>query len=224
MLEDIFSIIGYKHKKSIEIGGRDGIRCHTGVLIREHEFKGLIFDKSEMYVQIGINYYKCHKILDRITFVNGKVTCANIIETLQQMPEFIGDIDIFAIDINGIDYWILREIMLASIISPRIILIRFQSIIDYNLALTVPYYEDFHRNQYDCWHGPNFTGASLRAYISLLRDYVLISINSNVATFLLQKEIILTQEIEEITDISQYYKNDKYRFQRTKHMNWISLE
>lgn len=226
----IFSKIGTTNKKCIEISGGDGVECNSANLMLNHGFTGLIFESDEKWVQIGLDYYKTQRKLDCITFVNGWITKENIVEILTQIPNFAGDIDLLTMDIDGVDYWILKEIMDSGVIRSRVIVVEYQDIIGPSKALTVPYDPAFHCVNYDCYGGPNFCGASLRAFMKLLeKDYAFVGCEElGFNGFFLHKNE-LDKGIAEMTDIAACFEHPKVRFgmtqrfPRTAHLPWVDV-
>ena len=83
-----------------------------------------------------------------------------------------GEIDLFSLDIDGIDYWIWNAV---SVIQPRVVLVEYQDIWGPERAVTVPYKPDF--NRFDVH--PDFYGASLPAFVKLghAKGYRLVGVN-----------------------------------------------
>lgn len=68
---------------------------------------------------------------------------------------------------DGVDYWIWDAI---KVINPRVVVVEYQDIIGSEKALTVPYSDDFNAYVYPTTLGvPNFSGASLPAFVKLAR-------------------------------------------------------
>jgi hypothetical protein len=94
---------------------------------------------------------------------------------LEPIIEFIRNNDnklgVLSIDIDGNDYWILKEIL--NFVKPEIIVTEYNASMGYR-SITIPYEEDFERfekHKLGLYHG-----ASLSAFYNLLKnEYILIS-------------------------------------------------
>lgn len=53
----IFSLIGTKNKKCVEICAGDGITCNSANLIINHGWSGLLFDGDDKLIIAGKNFY-----------------------------------------------------------------------------------------------------------------------------------------------------------------------
>ena len=104
--------------------------------------------------------------------VEKKISSENINEILSNYANF--NIDIFSIDVDGIDYWILKKIKTKI---SKVIILEYNSIFGPELEVTVPNNKDFNRTKE---HYSNlYYGASLNAYIKLMegKGYYLLGIN-----------------------------------------------
>lgn len=165
----IFSVIGTKNQIAVEICAGNGIECNSANLIINHSWYAVLFDGNAKQVKRGQEYYA----KNRMTYVyppklvNAWITRDNV-NTLIEDSGIKGEIDLLSLDMDGVDYWILKEI---TIIQPRVIVVEYQDILGPNKSVTVPYNDSF-----DAWQGPsidgvpNFCGASLLAFKKLLDD------------------------------------------------------
>ena len=103
---------------------------------------------------------------------NENVNSKNINEILKRSGNF--EIDLFSIDIDGIDYWIIKE--LKKNIS-KIFIAEFNPVFGSDLKVTVPNIDGFDRTKY---HYSNLCyGMSLRALIDLMdeKNFILSVLN-----------------------------------------------
>src|SRR4029077_11273085 len=105
----IFSILGTTNKRVVEIGAGDGIECNTANLIINHGWTGLLVDGDEANVAQGRRFYaECRDTFIRPPrFVHSWVSAENVNDLLRQ-HDFTGDIDLFSLDIDGVDYWLWK--------------------------------------------------------------------------------------------------------------------
>ncbi len=157
--------------KFVEIGTQDYSESNTRYIYETMRSEGLIIDpcpdlekKINKILRVWKNKLKVH---------NDFIDPGNINEILTQ-NSFNSDLDIFSIDIDGIDYWVLEKI------NPKISKI---FIIEYNpyfgpkLEISAPNLKRFDRFKYHpsgiCW------GASLKAIINLMKKKGYTFIGSN---------------------------------------------
>ena len=163
----IFSIIGTRTKKSVEIGTSDGTECNTSNFILYHGWKGLLIDGSEEMMKRGRAFFAAHPnaVLNEPKLVNSWISKDNINDTIRNNG-FEGEIDLLSIDIDGVDYYILDAI---NCISPRVIICEINSAVPLGRALTIPYSDDFY-----CWDKPYpenvFRSLSLTAAQKLMKS------------------------------------------------------
>jgi hypothetical protein len=163
----IFSIIGEKTKKSVEIGTSDGTECNTSNLILYHGWRGLLIDGDKEMIRRGTAFFAQHPnaVLNEPKLVNSWITKDNINDTVRGNG-FEGEIDLLSIDIDGVDYYILKSL---TCITPRVIICEINSAVPLGKALTVPYSDNFY-----CWDKPFpeslFRSMSLTAANKLMKS------------------------------------------------------
>lgn len=189
--------------KFVEIGVGDYSECNTRFLFETAQPKGLIIDCIENFkkeVSKNISLWK-----GDLKILNEKINSKNINQILE-MEGFTSEIDIFSLDIDGVDYWILEKL------PPnfsKIVIVEYNSIFGPDLEVSVPNINDFDRSNYH--HSNLCFGASLKAMISLLekKGFVFLgSTRSKVNAF-----FVLKTEIDKInlnipnTDDLSFYTN-----------------
>jgi hypothetical protein len=161
----IFSLIGTTNKKCIEICASNGLQCNTANLIINHGWIGLLFDGQKEFIEQGQQYYS--SCLDTLIFpprfVHAWVTAENV-NSLIAENGVRGEIDLLSLDMDGIDYWVLKAI---DVISPRVIVLEYNNLWGPEKAVTVPYRPDF-KAGFEGIYGV-YSGASLMAFVKLLK-------------------------------------------------------
>lgn len=232
----IFSVIGVKSRFCVEICAGDGIENNTANLIMNHGFSGLLFDGDSASIERGKKHYEQLGIRDRGCFIHAWLTRDNIAGLIKQhLPPstvYPLQIDLLSLDMDGVDYWILDALLKADVIRPRVIVVEYQDIIGYERALTVPYDSAFNAQKHDTWCGPNYAGASLRAFIHLLgQHYAFIGcerLGFN-GFFVAREELKPTLPLQEMNDIRPCFEAGKVRFgmeqrwPRVKDKQWIDV-
>ena len=219
IIDYILEILNVKDPKFIEIGVEDYIEANTRLLYHIRNSLGLIVDQS-----IDIN--KLSKNLDlwkgRIKVLKKSVTPKNINEIINY-ENFNKDLDLFSIDIDGLDYWVIKELPANF---AKICIAEYNPLFGSENEITVPNIENFDRTNYHysnlCW------GVSLKGLINLMneKNFTFLGTNNfkNNAFFInrdfeqLFKKIILDKNIE-----LENYTNHKFQESRDKHGNLTYL-
>ena len=175
--------LNIKKPKFIEIGVGDYRESNTRFVYERSSCKGLIVDvieNLEQKVKGNINFWK-----GDLKVVEKEIDSENIIETLNE-NNFSKDIDLFSLDIDGIDYWVLEK--LPNEFS-KIIVVEYNAIFGDKLMVSVPNIKGFQRYKYH--YSYLCFGASLKALINLLNKKGYIFLGTNLlrtnAFFVLKK-------------------------------------
>lgn len=228
----IFSVIQPKTKITFEICAGDGIECNSANLVLHHEFRAYLCDGNTTAINNGIAYYKERGCLDRVQYLQGWITRENIHQFVDAVKLRGQEIDLLIIDIDGNDYWILKEIMDKRLLNPRVIMVEYQDIIGPTRALTIPYDPGFNHRKYDTWCGPNYCGASLQAFVQLLKnEYAFVGCETLGFNgyFVRRDELVGKEGLVEMTDVSPCFQHEKvvmgmkYRWPRTSNLEWIEV-
>jgi len=172
----IFSLIGTTNKRCVEICAGDGIECNTANLIINHGWIGLLCDGNGTNIERARRFYTTHP--DTRTWppaiVKEWLTRSNVNSVIMDHG-FQGDIDLLSVDVDGIDYWLWKEI---SCISPRVVVLEFNHLWGPDIAVTVPYSDDFVAEF--TRYGSDYAGASLNAFVKLSSEkgYRLVGTNA----------------------------------------------
>jgi len=146
--------------KFVEIGTEDYSESNTRFIYEKYNCDGLIIDNTKNLlskVSKQLHIWKGNLAIEE------NVVDKKNIKSLLSKHSFDNEIDIFSIDIDGVDYWIIKE--LPDQIS-KIFVAEYNPYFGSNLEITVPYLEEFNRSKYHesnlCW------GMSLKALINLM--------------------------------------------------------
>ncbi len=144
-----------EHEVFVEFGVADYRESNTQFLLCNDNWRGLILDGGTRHIDfvrsnpIGWR----HTIDARSVFV----TRDNINETIADAG-LSGDIGLLSIDIDGNDYWVLDSL---AVVSPRILIVEYNSTFGPDAAVSVPYDPGFNRTR--AHHSNLYWGASLAA-------------------------------------------------------------
>lgn len=110
ILEETFRKFGVTNKKFLEIGtGKNAIQCNTRYLREVYGWTGVMLDKKAQKESIGLFRHTA----------NTETICSFIIS--KKVPF---DLDLFSLDIDGIDYHILNAILECGF-KPRVIVAEY---------------------------------------------------------------------------------------------------
>lgn len=232
ILHRIFSEIGTTCKHVVEIGAGDGIECMAANLVINHGFTATLFDGSADRLAIGRQEYGRRGILDRASFNHAWITRENIVDVLERSGAcaVTGECDLLSLDIDGVDYYVLKAIMDAGTLRPRVLVLEYQDILGPNSTHTVVYDPVFDHTAYDCWNGPNYCGASLGAFRYLLKDaYAFVGCEAAGFNAFFVRRDLLTEYLSEMEDVTACFGLPKVaegmrtRAPRTAHMHWVDV-
>ena len=220
-IESILRKINIMYKKIIHFGA-NGTNCYSEKFVLDHNFNCLFCDSNKEKMHIAMEYYKAHKKLNLVTFVNGLITPDNVLTILDAMPKFKNNIDLLIITLKGNDYWILKKILDVNIIKPRIIMIEYIKIMGPEYSIAVPYDIDFDSREYNT----NYYGASLKAYVKLLKEYNYDFIGYNIIDsygFFLNKIESAINNINIIENLEECFDARQSIDLKLRHFYWVNV-
>ncbi|HEY1549431.1 MAG TPA: hypothetical protein VGG28_16505 [Kofleriaceae bacterium] len=172
LIEYLVSHVPIERPWFVEFGVEDYRESNTRFLLMTRDWRGLVIDGSEAHVRSiredDVSWR--HELEARRAFV----TRENINGLLGDAG-FSGDIGLLSVDIDGNDYWVWEAI---DVVSPRIVVIEYNSLWGASRAVTVPYDAAFVRTRKH--HSNLYYGASIAALAQLGRrkGYSLVGGNS----------------------------------------------
>ena len=175
--------------KYIEIGVGDYTESNTRFIFERCSPKGVIVDCLENLEEKIKKNFSLWK--SELKIVNDFVNPNNIIKIMRE-ADTLNNLDIFSLDIDGIDYWILKELPKDF---SKIAIVEFNPIFGKNLKVSVPNITNFDRKKY---HYSNLCfGMSLQAAIEIMNEKNFYFVGTN----LLRNNAFF---------ISKNYKKEKY--------------
>jgi hypothetical protein len=156
----------------VEFGVESYREANTRFLLMTKNWRGLVLDGSEQNIrdirEDDVSWR--HELEARCAFVT-----RDNINGLLRDAGFTGDIGLLSMDIDGNDYWIWEAI---DVITPRIVIVEYNSLFGPEHAVTVPYDPAFVRTKKH--HSNVYYGASLAALTKLgaAKGYSLVGGNS----------------------------------------------
>ena len=200
ILDYICEKIELAKPRVIEIGSGNFTECNSRFLAENRSASVFAVDgREDLIPSIESNSlrWKSH-IFGYRTWV----TPENVNEILDKARQAIGTPDIFSLDLDGNDYWILQA---ANLDSVSVVVVEYNPLFGHNMAVTVARDDSFDRtSKHYSWL---YYGASLKAFVDLLRkkDFEFVGTNrvGNNA-FFVKKELRNQFSLEISSDFSEY--------------------
>lgn len=170
IIDYIVQKLNLKKPSFVEIGVGDYSESNTRLLYEMYYGNGLIIDINrdlKKKVSLNVNLWK-----GNLNVVEAQVSAQNINSLLEANMPF--SVDLFSIDIDGIDYWVINE--LSKKIS-KVFIVEYNPVFGSEIEVSVPNIDNFSREKY---HYSNLCyGASLKAYVRLMdqKGYYLLGVN-----------------------------------------------
>jgi hypothetical protein len=154
----VFSLIGMTNRICVDIASGVPDGANSTNLIRNWGFTGFLFEANEDKVREATWFFE---ILDTNVYLSkitpGMVIAENV-NVLLRSSGAAGEIDLFSLDMDGIDYWVWKAL---DAIHPRVVVCEFTPVWDSDKSVTIPYDPEFTRPHANYW------GASLAAFVKL---------------------------------------------------------
>jgi hypothetical protein len=166
--------------------------------------KGLFIDGDNKKVIILRNVLKLFYPKTKINVQNALVDIDNINQIKEQNFNDKEEIDFLSIDVDGIDYYLLKEINF----KPKLICIEYNFWFGKDLSCAVPYEKNYTLDSLS-----NYVGASLKALTELAnsKDYHLIAIDSACVN-----AFFIRDDLKHNFEILNLEKSFKYPFKFKK--------
>lgn len=223
----LFSSIGTTNKKFVDIGAGGINGSSVANLIINHGFKGLLIDGDTQSIEFARNYYAELNLSNEPILKSTMITAENI-NSLIRENNISGEIDLFCLDIDGVDYWIWKAL---DVIQPRVVMVEYQDLLGPERAWTVPYSPNFSMSNYPINKDDhNYCGASLSAFVKLGKEkgYRLIGCNNGGWNAFFMKNGIGEELFPEVSAESCFkfdwnFYGMQHRFPLVKDMRWVEV-
>jgi hypothetical protein len=146
--------------KFLEIGIGDYSESNTRFIYERTSPKGMVVDcinDLEKKIKKKVKIWK-----GDLKIINKEINSSNALQLLNK-DNMLHDLDLFSIDIDGIDYWILDKLPKHF---SKIVVLEYNPIFGFDLEVSVPNISNFDRTKY---HYSNLCfGMSFRAAVNLM--------------------------------------------------------
>jgi hypothetical protein len=194
------------------------VTCNTANLIINHRWLGLLFDGKEANTKKAKRFYAKHPDTRYWppAIVHEWITKDNVNGIIEKAG-YTGEIDLLSLDIDGIDYWLWKEI---SVISPRAVVLEFNHLWGPEVSVTVPYSDDF-VVEYSKY-GSDYAGASLAAFVKLGKEkgYRLVGTNAIATNAFFVRDNIHCQWLPGV-DPASCFDHPRARFGMTHRLSGV---
>jgi hypothetical protein len=198
ILDFLVSKLIKSDKRFVEIGTSNGLANNTAYFALVKKFCGIMVEGNKLHSKLTSIIFKLFN--KGIISYNSFVTKENIDNLLKKSPT--RNPDIFALDIDGNDYY-LAEAILLNEFRPSIFVVEYNSNFGPELSVTIPYTPDF---DYSKAHSTRlYYGVSILAWNSLFEKfgYKFITVESNgINAFFVLKDAFQQEFLEGISGVS----------------------
>jgi hypothetical protein len=167
IIAEMFRRIGTSSRRFLEIGVGDGLENNTLALLMQGWHGAWIEGSRDSADKIRKRFRPAIE-RGRLKFVEGFVNVKSV-AALAETTGGIGDLDLFGLDIDGNDYYILAELALKA----RVVVLEYNAKFPPPIDWQMKYREDH------IWDMTDYFGASLTAYDRLMKQkgYSLVGCN-----------------------------------------------
>ena len=208
IINDIISRISYlKNPKFLEIGVGGGLEIENNTInLLINGSKGIWIEASRKKAQEIKNCFNFFIKENKLVLINNLATPENINILLKD--EF-SSIDLLSLDIDSIDFYILKKLLSQKEFKPSILVIEYNAIFGPESEVVVDYDSCLNNNQKN-----SYFGASLLSYAKLLYKYNYILICTGITganAYFLRKDIFNSSfdsnHIDNVTERVKYLYN-----------------
>ena len=194
-----------KSKYFIEFGVEDYSESNTKFLLEARNWSGEIYEAEKKYIDHirQQNFYWRYNLNIKNIFVSKK-NINNLVENFLEKNN-IDRLGLLSIDIDGVDYWIWKEL---TITNPEIVIIEYNARLGYGQSIVVPYEENFQRLKKH--YSSIYFGASLNALykLGIEKGYTLVGTNLNGSNaFFVRKDSLKKSGLKELKPIDCFNVN-----------------
>ena len=213
----------------IEIGASFGTENNTAWLAIGKKFNGIMIEGNTLASNQAARLYD--DLTMGVECINMLVTKNNV-HKLKEMSLYRQP-DVFSIDIDGNDYYIVHEVMRLGF-RPKIFVVEYNSVFGPDQNLTIVYDEKF--NMYVAHESQLYFGVSIRGWRNLFEKwgYKFVTVDKNgVNAFFVNPSEFESEFIDNLDGLEfqeNFYQRRKFKvtwqklWERIKHLKYIKIE
>ncbi len=161
ILDYICHKLKLRKPRMLEFGVGDFSECNSRFLVENRGASVVLVDSNENLFPF-VRHQDCFW-RSTVIPINAWITVSNAQDLFESAYMQLEGLDIFSIDLDGNDFWILKSMNLDVV---KVVVAEYNPVFGADLSISVPQEDDFDRNSK---HVSNlYYGASLRAFISLM--------------------------------------------------------
>lgn len=184
ILDYICEIIALAKPRFLEIGAGNFLECNSRFIAEFRNASVVAVDARADLLSAPLHSLKWK---NHIELVHEWITPDNINSIIELAEQKMNSVDIFSLDLDGNDYWILERANLSQF---KVVVVEYNALFGSTHEVTVPRNDRFERHKE---HASGlYYGASLKAFVELLKlkGFVFIGTNrSCVNAFFIKKNL-----------------------------------
>lgn len=193
-------------KTFIEFGVETFAESNCRFLMMKDNWSGFIMDSNEDCISEcrASHYFWRHDL----QAINATVTAENV-NTLVRSSGFLDPIGLISIDVDGVDYWVLKALEVRS----AILIVEYNAVFGPERAISVPY--DPHFNRTEKHYSNLYFGASLAAmeHEATRKGYTLIGTSGGCNAFFLHRDFLQPSGLQPLS-VKEAFTPSQFRESR----------
>ena len=183
ILDYICEIVELAKPRVLEIGAGNFLECNSRFIAEFRNASVVAVDARADLLNAPLHSLKWK---NNIELVNEWITPDNINSIIELAERNMNSVDIFSLDLDGNDYWILESANLSQF---KIVVVEYNALFGPSYEVTVPRNDKFER--YKEHVSGLYYGASLKAFVELLKlkGFTFIGTNRSCVNAFLSKGI-----------------------------------
>ena len=199
ILDYICELIELAKPRVLEIGAGNFLECNSRFIAEFRNASVVAVDARADLLNAPLHSLKWK---NHIELVNEWITPDNINSIIEFAEQNMNSVDIFSLDLDGNDYWILEKANLSQF---KIVVVEYNALFGSSYEVTVPRNDRFERHKE---HASGlYYGASLKAFVELLKLKGFIFIGTNrscVNAFFIKKNLRSRFKSLKVQDLDKY--------------------
>jgi len=220
----VFSLIGEGKRVCVEMASGYPIGANTTNLICNWNWSGYLFEGNERLAGRARAFFSQSRDtwLYPPSVIHTWLSRENVNEVMAR-EGLSGPIDLLCIDVDGMDYWLWKEI---NVVTPRVVVIEYANFWPASKSVTVPYKKDFVRSSTH----PDYFGCSLLALerLGAEKGYRLVGCNKyGFNAIFLQEDLAIrelpTATVEECLSLPHPLRSQMTRLKAIESLPWLEV-